>query len=141
MEIIDIRKVNRFLQLTGQEDLDFVKKLLFDKDLRKNILRDCYIYTRVKDYKKEYSIEDYIETLYVEFLLDTNLEYYMLYEDFAHAVVWSSAGGCLINPKNSKEFIALEKHIDCKRRDIRYENDKFWVKQFFNKTYNYWSGN
>ena len=88
MEIIDIRKVNRFLQLTGQEDLGFVKKLLFDEGLRKKILRDCYIYTRVEKYKMEYKEEDYIEALYVEFLLDTNLEYYILYEDFVHAVVF-----------------------------------------------------
>ena len=130
MENIDIRKVNKFLQLTNQEDLTFVSYYLYEKKLRREILRDCHYYMKMRDYNKEYSFQDYVEVLYVECLMSCDFEYPILYEEFVHAVVWSSSHFLLVDFRNADEFIDIQKHISNKREEVRKKKNDLLVRKF-----------
>ena len=119
MEIIDIRKVNRFLQLTGQEDLDFVKKLEFDGPVTSgNAIKTIYgtlILGRI------FASKDSTE------LRETNVRDYLGFLNWLVLGGFVSKGVAqMLDPKQEKLFNITKKGTGIKHwlRDISLKSQK-----------------
>lgn len=133
MELVDVKKMNKFLQLTNQEDLEFVSHLLCSRWIKEEILKDYSRFMCVPDYKQQYSLSDYFEALYVECLMDCDFEYPILYEEFVHYLIWGESD--IVKYERTDEFLELEKAIRQKRENNRQRKDTMLVQKFVGDLY------